>query len=78
MAPRALAFGAATLCLGLAFLTQSRGIVLGLALGGVVVLALGPDRVRRAWTAIITLAAVAIASPWLLRPFHAFDGGDGS
>jgi hypothetical protein len=74
---RALAFGAATLCLGLAFLTQSRGIVLGLALGGVVVLALGPDRVRRAWTAIITLAAVAIASPWLLRPFHAFDGGDG-
>ena len=74
---RALAFGAATLCLGLAFLTQSRGIVLGLALGGIVVLALGPDRVRRAWTAIITLAAVAIASPWLLRPFHAFDGGDG-
>jgi hypothetical protein len=74
---RALALGAATLCLGLAFLTQSRGIVLGLALGGVVVLALGPDRVRRAWTAIITLAAVAVASPWLLRPFHAFDGGDG-
>jgi O-Antigen ligase len=74
---RALALGAATLCLGLAFLTQSRGIVLGLALGGVVVLALGPDRVRRAWTAIITLAAVAIASPWLLRPFHAFDGGTG-
>ncbi|MFZ0387136.1 MAG: O-antigen ligase family protein [Solirubrobacteraceae bacterium] len=74
---RALALGAATLCLGLAFLTQSRGIVLGLALGGVVVLALGPDRVRRAWTAIITLAAVAVASPWLLRPFHAFDGGHG-
>jgi tetratricopeptide (TPR) repeat protein len=74
---RALALGSATLCLGLAFLTQSRGIVLGLALGGVVVLALGPDRVRRAWTAIITLAAVAIASHWLLRPFHAFDGGNG-
>ena len=76
-AARALALGAATLCVGLAFLTQSRGIVLGLALGGVVVLALGPDRVRRAWTAIITLGAVAIASHWLLRPFHAFDGGDG-
>ena len=51
--PRAVAFALATLCLGLAFLTQSRGILLGLALGGCVALALGPDRVRRAWMAML-------------------------
>ena len=48
---RAAAFAVATLCLGLAFLTQSRGILLGLAVGACVALTLGPDRVRRAWVA---------------------------
>ena len=48
---RASAFAVATLCLGLAFLTQSRGILLGLAVGACIALALGPDRVRRAWVA---------------------------
>ncbi|MHB8656858.1 MAG: O-antigen ligase family protein [Solirubrobacteraceae bacterium] len=74
---RAAALSAATLCLGLAFLTQSRGIVIGLVAGAIVAIGLGPERVRRAWMAILALAAVAIASPWLLRPFHAFDGGHG-
>jgi hypothetical protein len=74
---RATALALATLCLGLAFLTQSRGILLGLGLGEVVILALGPDRVRRAWVSLLPIAAVALSSGWLLRPFHAFDGGAG-
>jgi hypothetical protein len=74
---RGVALGLATLCLGLAFLTQSRGILLGLAAGEVVILALGPDRVRRAWVSVLPILAVALASKWLLRPFHAFDGGNG-
>jgi O-antigen ligase len=74
---RATAFAMATLCLGLAFLTQSRGIIIGLIAGGIVALALGPDRVRRAWIAVLTVAAVALASPWLLRPYHAFQHTDG-
>jgi hypothetical protein len=74
---RAAGLALAVLCLGLAFLTQSRGIALGLAVGAVPVFALGPDRVRRAWVAILAVAGTAAASPWLLRPFHAFDGGRG-
>jgi hypothetical protein len=74
---RALAFALATLCLALVFLTQSRGILLGLAIGGCVAMVLGPDRVRRAWVAALALAGVAAASHWLLAPFHAFDGGHG-
>lgn len=69
---RALALAAATLCLGLAFLTQSRGILIGLAAGGVLVLAAGPDRARRAWLAILVVLGLGLASPWLLRPYHAF------
>jgi hypothetical protein len=72
---RAAAFALATLCLGLAFLTQSRGIVIGLLAGGAVALCLGPDRVRRAWVALLAVGGVALASPWLLRPYHAFQNG---
>lgn len=75
---RAAALSLAVMCLGLAFLTQSRGILLGLAAGGCVALACGPDRVRRAWIGALALGVVALASPWLLRPFHAFDGGRGT
>jgi O-Antigen ligase len=74
---RAASLGLAALMLGLAFLTQSRGVLLGLGCGGVVVLALGPDRVRRVWLALLSMALLAGAAPWLLRPYHAFDGGDG-
>jgi hypothetical protein len=69
---RGPAFGLATLVLGLAFLTQARGVVLGLALGGVVALAIGPDRLWRAWVALFAVAAVAVASDSLLEPFRAF------
>jgi hypothetical protein len=74
---RAAGLAVATLCLGLVFLTQSRGILLGLAVGGCMVLFAGPDRVRRAWIAGLSIAGVAVASPLLLKPYHAFDGGHG-
>jgi hypothetical protein len=74
---RASAFAIATLCLGLAFLTQARGIVIGLVLGGLVALSLGPDRVRRTWLAALSVAGVAATSPLLLKPYHAFSGGSG-
>jgi O-Antigen ligase len=74
---RAICFGLAELMLGLAFLTQSRGVLLGLSCGALVVLVLGPDRVRRAWLALLGLALLAAASSWLLTPYHAFDGGNG-
>jgi hypothetical protein len=75
---RAGAFAAATAMLGLAFLTQSRGVLLGLVAGGVVSLAIGPDRLRRIWLLIAAAAGVAIASGALLTPFDAFDGGNGT
>lgn len=74
---RALSFALALLCLSLVFLTQSRGILLGLGAGACVALTLGPDRVRRAWMAALAVAGIVLASHWLLRPFHAFDGGAG-
>jgi O-Antigen ligase len=74
---RAAALGLAVLMLGLAFLTQSRGVLVGLSCGGLVALALGPDRVRRVWLALLSIVLVAGASPWLLKPYQAFDGGKG-
>lgn len=75
---RAAAFAGAVLLLGLAFLTQSRGVLLGLGAGAVVSLLIGPDRLRRAWLALGAVGAVAIVSGALLDPFHAFDSGAGS
>jgi O-Antigen ligase len=72
---RAAGLGLALLMLGLAFLTQSRGVLLGLSCGGLVALALGPDRVRRLWLVLLSIALLAGVSPWLLKPYHAFDGG---
>jgi O-antigen ligase len=75
---RACCLGGATLALGLALLTQSRGVLIGLALGAIVALGAGPDRVRRAWTALLALAPVAAAYPLLMKPYHAWDGGHGA
>ena len=72
---RALALALASLCLGLTFLTQSRGILIGLGVGGCVAVTMGEDRVRRAWLAIVAVGGVALASHWLLRPYHAFTAG---
>ncbi len=73
---RAAAFAFALLALGLGFLTQSRGALVGFAAGGAVAIALGPDRVRRAWFAIVAVGAIAIASGALLAPYDAFTAGD--
>lgn len=69
---RALGFGVAVLALGLAFLTQSRGVLLGLLAGGAVAILLGPDRVRRAWLALFAAGLIAVASGSLLTPYDAF------
>jgi O-Antigen ligase len=73
---RAVAIAAAVLCLGLAFLTQSRGVLIAIAVGGVVSLAIGPDRLRRAWVALGAAAGIGIASSTLLVPYHAFQDGE--
>jgi tetratricopeptide (TPR) repeat protein len=69
---RAVAFGGAALVLGLGFLTQARGVALGLILGGVVALGLGPDRLRRACCALLLVGGVAALSGQLLTPYDAF------
>jgi hypothetical protein len=74
---RALCLGLAELMLGLAFLTQSRGVLIGLGCGALVVLILGPDQVRRAWLALLSVLLLAGAAPLLLKPYHAFAGGAG-
>jgi len=74
---RAISFGLAELMLGLAFLTQSRGILIGLGCGALVLAVLGPDRIRRLWLAVLNVVLLACASPWLLRPYHAFVGHGG-
>jgi hypothetical protein len=74
---RAVGFGLAVLMISLAFLTQSRGVLVGLGCGGAVALTLGPERVRRAWLALLSVALVAGAAHWLLTPYHAFAGGEG-
>jgi len=75
---RAASFAAVALLLGLAFLTQSRGVLIGFAAGAAVSLAIGPDRIRRAWLALAALGAVAVASGTLLTPFDAFGAGEGT
>jgi O-antigen ligase/polysaccharide polymerase Wzy-like membrane protein len=74
---RSSSFGLAVLALGLAFLTQSRGMVIGLVLGGVVAVGLGPDRVRRAWMALVATGLVAAAANPLLTAYHGSDSGHG-
>jgi hypothetical protein len=73
---RSGALACAVLGLGLAYLTQSRGVLIGLVVGGLVSLAIGPDRLRRAWLAVAAVGAVAVASSGLLTPYETFqDGG---
>lgn len=75
---RAAALAALVLTLGLAFLTQSRGMLIGLAAGGAVSLAIGPDRLRRCWVALAAIALIAIGSGPLLEAYHASGSGTGS
>jgi O-antigen ligase len=77
-AARAGAFAGAVLLVGLAFLTQSRGMVIGLACGGAVSLAIGPDRLRRCWAALALVALIALVAGGLLSPYHASGAGAGA
>jgi O-Antigen ligase len=72
---RSIAFAVAELSLGLAFLTQSRGVTIGLVCGAAATLAIGPDRLRRILFALAAAAGVAIFSGPLLDPYHAFQDG---
>jgi hypothetical protein len=72
---RAISFAVAVLSLGLAFLTQSRGVAIGLVLGAAVFLIIGPDRLRRTLFGLAAAAGVAIFSAPLLDPYHAFQDG---
>ena len=72
---RAISFAVADLALGLAFLTQSRGVAIGLVCGAAATLAIGPDRLRRILFALAAGAGVAIFSGPLLNPYHAFQDG---
>ena len=74
---RALALSLASLMLALAFLTQSRSVVIGLGIGGVIALGAGPDRVRRAWLALLVVVSLAAVSQPVLTAYHAYDGGHG-
>jgi O-Antigen ligase len=69
---RAISFAVAELALGLAFITQSRGVAIGLVCGAAAFLAIGPDRLRRTLFALAAAAGVAIFSGPLLDPYHAF------
>jgi len=69
---RAAMASGALLVLGLAFLTQARGTAVGLLLGGAVALALGPDRLRRVWVALLAGGGIALISGRLLTPYDAF------
>jgi O-Antigen ligase len=72
---RAVSFAVAELALGLVFLTQSRGVAIGLVCGAAAFLAIGPDRLRRTLFALAAAAGVAIFSGPLLDPYHAFQDG---
>jgi O-antigen ligase len=74
---RAASLSGAALLVGLAFLTQSRGMLLGLVCGGAVSLAIGPDRLRRCWLALALAALVALGSSALLTPYHGAGSGIG-
>ncbi|MBW3609548.1 MAG: undecaprenyl/decaprenyl-phosphate alpha-N-acetylglucosaminyl 1-phosphate transferase, partial [Actinobacteria bacterium] len=66
--PRFAGLGAAlgTLCLALAFLSESRGVVIALGAGLVVAFLVAPGRLRRAAALAVIALPVAAASPWLL------------
>ena len=74
---RAAAVASAVLCLGLAFITQSRGVIVALAAGGVVALVLGTERIRRAFLGALALAGVLVLSGPLLVAYRTFEDGPG-
>lgn len=70
VAVAAAAIGVATLLASLMILTQSRGAAIAAIASAVVVLALVPGRLRRAWTLIVIGSSVLLASPYLLDVYE--------
>ncbi|MEA2347934.1 MAG: hypothetical protein QOG62_1721 [Thermoleophilaceae bacterium] len=74
---RASSFSAAVLMLGLVFLTQSRGALVGLAIGGILALIIGPEWLRRPWLALLAGVGLLLLSGPLLAAHRAFEGSLG-
>jgi hypothetical protein len=53
-------------------------MLIGLACGGAVSLAIGPDRLRRSWVALAAAATIAVGAGALLAPYHGADSGAGA
>lgn len=69
---RSGAFALGVAALGLAYLSQSRGVVLGFAAGTLIAVLLGPERLRRVGLTLIAGGLVAAVSQQLLEPYDAF------
>ena len=72
---RAGAMATGMVALSLAFLTQSRGALIGFLAGAAVVMLVGPDRLRRAWLIVAAASLLAVFSDPLLAPYDAFVDG---
>ena len=66
---RAAALAGAAVVAELLELTQSRSLILALALSAIALLAFVPGRLTRAWALAVVAAAVAAAMPWLLEVY---------
>jgi UDP-GlcNAc:undecaprenyl-phosphate GlcNAc-1-phosphate transferase len=72
-----LAVACSTLMLGLAFMAQSRGVILAAAVGLIVVVALVQGRRRRIAAITLICAGVAAAAPAMIDLFHSVDASGG-
>jgi UDP-GlcNAc:undecaprenyl-phosphate GlcNAc-1-phosphate transferase len=66
----ALGAGLATMCLGLALLAESRGVVLALLAGVLAAFLVAPGRLRRAGALTVIALPVAVVIPWLLDVYQ--------
>jgi len=62
-----LGAGLGTLCAGLAFLSQSRGVLLAFAVALLAMFVVAPGRPRRLAALIVIVLPIAVASRWLLN-----------
>jgi UDP-GlcNAc:undecaprenyl-phosphate GlcNAc-1-phosphate transferase len=65
-----LGLGAASLLASLVVLSQSRGIAIAALLSGILVLAVIPGRVRRAWALVVLAASILLVLPSLLDVYE--------
>ncbi len=65
-----LGLGAASLLASLLVLSQSRGIAIAALVSGILVLAVVPGRLRRAWVLVVLAGSIFLALPWLLDVYE--------